>query len=279
MKKLNRITKVITIITCISMLLSMSACSTTPKTLTLATTTSVNDSGLLKVLQPQFEKDTGITLKIIPQGSGQAIETAKKGDADVLLVHSKKAEEEFVSSGYGVKRVPFMYNYFVIVGPESDPAGLNSLADKTATAAFKSISDAKATFISRGDDSGTNKKELTIWDAAKIKPVGDWYNSTGKGMGDVLMMASEKQAYTLTDKATYLSMKDKLQLKILLENSKDLMNQYSVIAVNPDKNKNVNNKGAEEFIKWITSEKTLNLIADYGKTEYGEALFMINFGK
>jgi ABC-type tungstate transport system, permease component len=249
------------------------------KDVTLATTTSVNDSKLLDYLTPYLEKDTGIKLKIIAQGTGQAIKTGENGDADVLIVHDKASEEKFVSEGYGLKRIEFMYNYFVIVGPADDPVGIKASAGDNAAAAFKAIADKKAAFISRGDNSGTNKKELTIWKNASINPSGDWYVSAGKGMGDVLLMANEKNAYTLTDKATYLSMKDKLGLKILLENAKDLFNQYTVIAVNPAKHPGINKEGADAFIKWITSDKTLKLIGEYGKKEYGENLFNINYKK
>lgn len=259
----------------------LTACSsiTGSKSVTLATTTSVNDSGLLDYLNPIFEKDTGLNLKIVAQGTGQAIKTAENGDADVLLVHDKKSEEVFVSQGFGVERVELMYNYYVIVGPKDDPAKIKQSGEKNAAKAFKMISDAKATFISRGDDSGTNKKELKIWKSVKIKPSGDWYISAGKGMGAVLAMASEKNAYTLTDKATYLSMKDKLDLQITLENASDLLNQYSVIAVNPEKLKSVNKKGADKFIEWITSEKALKMIGEYGKDKYGESLFIVNYKK
>jgi tungstate transport system substrate-binding protein len=243
----------------------------------LATTTSVNDSGLLEYLKPLFEKDTGLTLKVIAQGSGQAMKTGENGDADVLFVHSKSAEEEFVTNGHGVKRIELMYNYFTIAGPADDPAGIKGIADGNAAAAFKKIMEKKSSFISRGDDSGTHKKELTIWKAAGIEPSGDWYISAGKGMGDVLMMADEKKAYTLTDKATFLSMKDKLSLEILLENAKDLFNQYTLIQVNPAKHANVNKRGAESFIKWMTKEDTLKKINEFGKDKYGEPLFTVNY--
>lgn len=260
---------------------ALSACSTgvENKNLTLATTTSVDDSGLLDYLKPVFEKDTGIILKIVAQGTGQAIKTAQNGDADVLLVHDKKSEDQFVSEGYGVRRIELMYNYYVIVGPMDDPAGIETMEEKDAGIAFRQIMERKSSFISRGDDSGTNKKELKLWSSQDITPSGDWYVSAGKGMGTVLSMADEKKAYTLTDKATYLSMKDKLNLKIVLENAKDLQNQYSVIAVNPDKLDGVNIKGAEEFINWITSDKALKMIGEYGKDQHGESLFIVNYKK
>lgn len=259
----------------------MAGCAQEPvdKELVLATTTSVHDSGLLETLIPVFEKDTGMTVKIVAQGTGQAIKTAQEGNADVLLVHDKRSEEKFVSEGYGVKRVELMYNYFVLVGPKEDPAGIGGMQDQDAGKALQQIMDAGAAFISRGDDSGTHKKELKLWDAQGIKPAGDWYVSAGKGMGAVLSMASEKKAYTLTDKATYLSMKDKLDLAIVLENAKDLLNQYSVIAVNEANVKGVNQQGAGRFMEWLTADKALQMIGEYGKDKYGENLFTVNYKK
>jgi tungstate transport system substrate-binding protein len=247
--------------------------------LILATTTSVDDSGLLKVLKPEFEKDTGITLEVLAQGTGQALKTAENGDADVLLVHSKKDEEDFVAKGFGLKRIELMYNYFIIVGPKNDPAAIagNSGAKLDAAGALKKIMESKSAFISRGDESGTHKKEKTLWGAVKLTPAGDWYVSAGKGMGAVLLMADEKQAYTLTDKATYLSMRDKLDLKIVVDAAPDLFNQYTIIAVNPQKHEGINQKGAEKFIEWMTSKKALKMIGDYGKAQYGESLFTVNF--
>lgn len=247
--------------------------------MTLATTTSVNDCGLLDYLKPEFEKDTGINLKIVAQGTGQAIKTGENGDADVLLIHAKSAEGKFVSDGYGLERIQLMYNYFVIVGPENDPVGLKNSGEESAAYAFKKISEANSPFVSRGDDSGTHKKEKSLWKEAGFEPSGDWYISAGKGMGAVLSMASEKQAYTLTDKATYLSMKDKLDSEIVLESAKDLLNQYTIIDVNPDKHKGTNSKGAQKFIEWMTSDKALELIAEYGKEEYGDSLFTVNYKK
>jgi tungstate transport system substrate-binding protein len=259
-------------------LFTFTACGVTGNSsITLATTTSVNDSGLLGILQPVFEKDTGIKIKVIAQGTGQAVKTGESGDADVLLIHDRRSEDKFAESGNGIKRIEIMYNYFVIAGPKGDPAGVKAIEGANASKAFAGIEEKKSTFISRGDDSGTNKKELAIWKAENIKPEGQWYVSAGKGMGDVLMMASEKKAYTLTDKATYLSMKDKLDLEILLENAKDLKNQYTIIAVNPEKHKGINSKGAEKFIKWMISQKALDMINEYGKDKYGQSLFTVNY--
>jgi tungstate transport system substrate-binding protein len=248
------------------------------KPLTLATTTSLNDSGLLDYLKPLFEKETSIPLKIIAQGTGQAIKTGESGDADVLFVHDKKSEEKFITDGFGVKRIEVMHNYFVIVGPKEDPAKIKS-SNAGAADAFKLIAETKSKFVSRGDDSGTNKKEKAIWTLAGLTPSGDWYISAGKGMGDVLKMSSELSAYTLSDKSTYLSMKDKLQLDILLQNAPDMKNVYTLMAVNKEKHPSINSDGANKFIKWMTSDKTLNLIKVYGEEKYGEALFTVDFIK
>jgi tungstate transport system substrate-binding protein len=250
-------------------------------TLTLATTTSVDDSGLLKYLKPELEKDTGINIQVLALGTGQALKTGENGDADVLLVHSKKDEEEFVAKGFGLKRIELMYNYFIIVGPKNDPAMIlgNSNEKMDAAGALKKIMESKSAFVSRGDDSGTHKKEKSLWAASKVTPSGDWYISAGKGMGAVLLMADEKQAYTLTDKATYLSMRDKLDLKIVVDAAPDLLNQYTIIAVNPAKHEGINRKGAQKFIKWMTSNKALKMISEYGKKQYGESLFMVNYQK
>lgn len=268
------------VIVLLILLLSFTACGTgtANKTLTLATTTSVNDSGLMEYLRPVFEKDTGMNLKVISQGTGQAVKTGQDGNADVLLIHDKASEEKFVADGYGLKRIEIANNFFIIAGPKDDSAGI--LKQKvTAAEAFKKIADSKAPFVSRGDDSGTHKKELSIWKGINVKPAGDWYVSAGKGMGTVLSMASEKKAYTLTDKATYLSMKDKLDLQVVVDGSKDLLNQYSVIQVNPDKHKGINKKGADKFVKWITSDKALKMIGEFGKDKYGESLFMVDYKK
>lgn len=246
--------------------------------LTLSTTTSLNDTGLYTYLAPILKQDTGIELKVLSQGSGQAIQTAMDGNADLIWVHSKAAEEKFVSEGYGLKRIPVMYNYFVVVGPKDDPAKIKG-SGLDATKAFAKIAESKSKFVSRGDKSGTNTKELSLWTAANIKPAGDWYVSAGKGMGAVLTMASEMKAYTLTDKATYLTMKDKLDLDIVVDATPDLKNQYTIIQVDPKKYSKTNTEASDEFVKWVTSEKVLKLIGEYGKDKYGEPLFIVNYGK
>lgn len=249
---------------------------TTPENpvIRLSTTTSVNDSELLPYLQKEFEADTGYKLEITSAGTGAAIEKGTTGDADVLLVHAKDSEEEFINDGYGVERIPFMYNYFVIVGPAADPAGVKGLQE--ASEAFAAIAAAQAPFISRGDDSGTHKAELKIWETAGITPdpaVDTWYISAGAGMGAVINMASEQQAYTLTDKATYLSHELKDTLELLMEESEEMKNTYSMIAISPDKWPDTNIDGANAFIEWMLSDKATQMINEYGVEEYGQQLF------
>lgn len=246
--------------------------------ITLATTTSVNDSGLLEYLNPILKEDTGINMDIVSQGTGQAIQTAVDGNADVLFVHAKASEEKFIADGFGLERIELMYNYFVIVGPKNDPAGIKG-STVTASEALKKISEKGSKFVSRGDDSGTHKKELALWKTAAIEPKGDWYVSAGKGMGAVLTMADEMQAYTLTDKATFLSMKDDLDLELVLEQQPDLKNQYTLIEVNPAKHPSTNTEAVKAFIAWITSDKVLKLLDEYGVKEFGEALFKVNYTK
>lgn len=270
--------KIMVLIMSILIIISFAGCSREKKSIILATTTSTYDSGLLDYLLPQFEKETGIEVKVLAKGTGEALEIGKKGDADVLLVHAKAKEEQFVKDGYGVERFQVMYNDFIIVGPRSDPAKVKDSAYNDAVGALKLISEAKAKFISRGDDSGTHTKEKDIWKAAGITPSGDWYISAGKGMGAVLQMADEMKAYTLTDRATYLSMKDKLSLEIVTEKNANLFNQYGVIKVNPEKYK-IKDKEAQMFIDWILSDKTQELIGNYGKDKYGQSLFIPNAKK
>jgi len=248
------------------------------RTMILATTTSTQDSGLLDYLLPQFEKDTGIKVKVVAKGTGAALEIGKNLDADCLLVHAKAQEEQFIKDGYGKERFDVMYNDFLIVGPKDDPAKLKTKAPTDAIAALKLINDAKAQFISRGDGSGTETKEKAIWKSAGITPKGSWYIAAGKGMGEVLQMADEKKAYTLTDRATYLSMKDKLDLQIVTEKGKDLLNQYGVIRLN-DPNHKIKEKEADEFITWILSDKIQKFIGEYGVDKYGQQLFIPNAKK
>lgn len=254
------------------MLVAAFGCSQEPenKVVRMSTTTSVNDSGLMAYLQPAFEKATGYTLEITSAGTGAAIEKARMGDADLLLVHSKSAEEEYINEGFGEVRVPFMYNFFIIVGPAEDPAGVAGC--QTAAEAFKAIADAGATFISRGDKSGTNNKELAIWKSIDFDPAGQpWYESIGQGMGQTLTVADEKQAYTLSDKATFLAHDN--DLSMLLEETDDMKNTYSMIVVTAARFPESNVKGAQAFVDWIATDEAKAMIAEYGKAEYGEALF------
>lgn len=245
--------------------------------LILATTTSTQDSGLLEYLLPEFTKDTGIKVKTIAVGTGKAIKMGEDGEADVLLVHDTKSENKFVKDGNSKERHDVMYNDFVIVGPKEDPLKLKEITGENKTEeALRKIQENQATFISRSDDSGTNKKELKLWEGLKVDPKGNWYVEAGAGMGDVLKMASEKKAYTLTDRGTYLSMKDKLNLDVVVEKDKDLKNQYGVMCVNPDKFKNVNSKEAKEFEEWILSSKVQKEIENFKKEEYGQSLFTPN---
>ncbi|NPV84795.1 MAG: tungsten ABC transporter substrate-binding protein [Anaerolineae bacterium] len=244
----------------------------------LATTTSTRDSGLLDILVPQFEKQSGYTVKIIAVGSGQALQMGKEGNADVLLVHSPSSEEEFMTAGYGIQDSLVMYNDFVIVGPADDLAGIKG---KTSTEAFKSIYTTKSLFISRGDDSGTHSREKQIWKKVELTPdpKNGWYLESGSGMTDTLRIASEKHGYTLTDRATYLSLKDTLSLEILVEGDKSLLNIYSVITVNPQKFPMVNHEGAESFADFMLSPDTQIIIAEFGKEKFGQSLFTPAAGK
>jgi len=265
----NRIVLLLVILT---LLFAAFGCKQEPenKVVRMSTTTSVNDSGLMAYLQPAFEKATGYTLEITSAGTGAAIEKARMGDADLLLVHSKSAEEEYINEGFGEVRVPFMYNFFVIVGPADDPAGVAGAT--TAAEAFKAIVDAGATFISRGDKSGTHNKEMAIWKSIEFDPEGQpWYESIGQGMGQTLTIADEKQAYTISDKATFLAHEDSLSM--LLEETDDMKNTYSMIVVTAERFADSNVKGAQAFVDWIATDEARQMIAEYGKAEYGEALF------
>jgi tungstate transport system substrate-binding protein len=248
--------------------------------LILATTTSTQDSGLLDVLIPVFEQETGYKVKVVAVGTGQALQMGQEGNADVLLVHAPSSEKTYMDSGFGKDRLLVMHNDFILVGPSSDPAGVRGDADSVD--AFKKIAVAGATFISRGDKSGTNTKELAIWKSAGLDPAGQkpsWYVESGQGMGATLTVASEKSAYTLTDRATYLANKANLQLDILVEKDKSLLNVYHVITVNPDKWPKVNYDGAVAFAKWITLSATQNVIGKFGVDKYGQQLFVPDANK
>lgn len=239
----------------------------------LATTTSTENSGLLNTLLPAFEKASGYTVQVIAVGTGKALKMGETGDADVLLVHAPAAEKAFVAAGFGVARRPIMYNDFVIVGPASDPAQIGTVAD--AAEALGSIAAGGATFLSRGDDSGTHKKERGLWTAAKTEPTGTWYRETGQGMGRTLLMTEELDGYTLTDRGTWLAMRDKLKhLRILVEGDQRLHNPYGAIAVNPERHAHVNQRGAAALIDWLGGDDARRLIANYRL--HGEVLFHPN---
>ncbi len=252
-----------------------------PQTLRLATTTSTADSGLLDAILPDFEKQYNAKVDVVAVGTGQALKLGQNGDADVVLVHARKQEDAFVAAGYGINRRDVMYNDFIIVGPTADPASIKGLPK--AADAFKAIAAKQAIFDARGDASGTSTKELGIWASANISPTTqiNWYKSLGQGMGETLITANEQGGYTLSDRGTYLSMKDKLpNLAVLvggatIDENKDkaLLNPYGVIPVNPDKHAGINAALAEQFAAWITSPETQAKIGAYGKDKFGQPLF------
>jgi tungstate transport system substrate-binding protein len=243
-----------------------------PAKLILATTTSTQDSGLLDVILPDFEAQAGADVDVVAVGTGQALQLGTDCNADVVLVHARAREDKFMADGDGVRRDDVMFNDFIILGPPSDPAGIKGMTDGAAALAM--IAEAQAPFISRGDDSGTHTKELAVWKAAGIEPAGDWYISAGQGMGAVLTMANEQQAYTLSDRATYLARTlEGTELEIAVEGDPVLFNPYGVIVVNPEKCSNVNADLANQFADWIISVPTQELIAAFGQEEFGQSLF------
>ncbi|MGQ0630073.1 MAG: substrate-binding domain-containing protein [Sporichthyaceae bacterium] len=265
----------------IAALLVVSGCtdgdeSASAKTLILATTTSTQDSGLLDVLLPAFTRDTGLTVKPVAVGSGQAIELGERGEADVLLVHSPAAEEELVAAGLTGRRLLVMHNDFVVLGPQDDPAGTEDLS---APDIFKKVAESEEVFVSRGDDSGTHTKEKSLWSAAGIEPAGDWYTSTGQGMAATLRIADEREGYTLSDRATFLTQQDTLDLKIVGEGDPELLNVYHVIEMTEKAGDKVRTGGAVAFADWIVSASAQQLIGDFGKAEYGQSLFTPDAGK
>ena len=244
-----------------------------PQTLILATTTSTYDSGLLDFLLPDFEAQHNAKVEVIAVGTGQAIKTAEQGDADVILVHARAREDKLVAEGYGVNRQDVMYNDFVIIGPEDDPAGIQGMTE--AAAALAKIAETQTPFASRGDESGTHCKEKAIWEKAGIEPGGGWYFSLGQGMGETLTFANEKGVYTLTDRGTYLFRQDGLELPVLVEGDPILFNPYGVIAVNPEKHPHVKYELAMKFIEWLTSVDTQGKIGQFRHSS-GESLFHPN---
>jgi tungstate transport system substrate-binding protein len=264
----------------IAAMAAIPAASAQDKSIIVSSTTSTQDSGLFGHILPLFKAKTGITVKVLAQGTGQALDTGRRGDADVVFVHAKSAEEKFLSEGQGVKRYPVMYNDFVLVGPKSDPAGVKG--GKDIVAALKAIKSKSAPFISRGDRSGTHIAELNLWKAAgidiekglSVKDLGPWYKAIGQGMGAALNTASASNSYVLTDRGTWLSFKNRGDLIVAVEGDKRLFNQYGVMLVNPDKHPNVKRDLGQAFIDWLISPEGQKAIADYKIN--GEQLFYPN---
>jgi len=242
----------------------------------LATTTSTQDSGLLDVIIPVFESNTGYKIKPIAVGSGQAIAMGEKGEADVLLTHAPDAEKEIVDAGAVISRRLVMHNDFIIIGPAEDPAQIKG---KKINETLPAIAETENVFISRGDDSGTDKLEKKLWKQAGIEPSGTWYQETGAGMGQTLAVANEKKGYTITDRATYLAQKDNLSLEILVEGDAKLLNIYHVMEVNPENFDKVNHEGAKAFADFLLSDEGQSIISEFGKDKFGQALFFADGGK
>lgn len=243
----------------------------------LATTTSLENSGLLDFILPGFTEKYGIEVKVVAVGSGAALQMGADGEADVILAHAKAQEEALVAAGHGVERFDVMYNDFVIIGPPDDPAGLANYARGDVLAGFQLITDTESIFVSRGDDSGTHIMEVNLWNKIGAgEPTDRWYISVGQGMGDVIIMANELEGYTLTDRATYLAMKNNIDMVIVVEEDPKLLNQYGVIAVNPEKGKRINGPAAARFVQWILSDQTQDLISQFGVEEFGRPLFYPN---
>jgi tungstate transport system substrate-binding protein len=278
MKSVSSVWTALLVIAVLFGVIAASPASAQQKNIILATTTSTQDSGLLDVLIPMFEKKTGYFVKTIAVGSGQAMAMGQKGGADVLLVHSPEAEQKFVADGFGVNRRLVMHNDFIVVGPPADPAGIKSA--KTTIDAFKKIADAGALFMSRGDNSGTHAKEKQIWKVAGINQEGQkWYQQTGLGMGQTLNVSSEKKTYTLADRGTYLALKKNLQLDILKEGDAVLLNIYHVIEVSPAKWPRVNVAGGKAFADFMVSSDAQAVIKTFGVEKFGGALFFPDAGK
>ena len=256
-------------------LMSWTPAQAQEKSIVVASTTSTQDSGLFGHILPLFKAKTGIDVKVVAQGTGQALDTGKRGDADVVFVHAKPQEEKFVAEGFGVKRFDVMYNDFVVIGPKSDPAGIKG--GKDALAAFKAIYDKGAPFVSRGDKSGTHAAELALWKATGLDPAGSkpsWYREIGQGMGAALNTAGAMRAYVLSDRGTWLSFKNRGDLEIVVEGDKRLFNQYGIILVNPQKHPHVKKELGQQFIDWVISKEGQDAIKAY--TINGQQLFFPN---
>jgi len=263
---------------CLALALACASSALAQRFITVASTTSTEQSGLFKHLLPIFEQESGIEVRVVALGTGQALDVARRGDADVVFVHAKSAEEEFLREGHGVQRFPVMYNDFVIVGPKSDPVGIAGGAD--APEALRKIKSASAAFVSRGDRSGTHIAEVNLWTMAGVdiaKEKGPWYRETGQGMGPALNTASAMNAYLLSDRATWLAFNNRGELAMLVEGDRRLMNQYGVMLVNPEKHPSVKRADGQAFIDWVVSPKGQAAIADYKIA--GEQLFFPNAGE
>jgi tungstate transport system substrate-binding protein len=252
--------------------LSATTSSNAESLLRLATTTSTANSGLMEYLLPEFKKDTAIEVQTIAVGTGKALRLGQEGDVDIVLVHARNDEQAFIEGGYGIERFDVMYNDFVLVGPPDDPAQIS--ASHSVIEVLKKIRNSKSVFVSRGDDSGTHKKELSLWQKSGFSPQGDWYKSVGQGMGKVIQIANELGAYTMTDRGTWLAYQSKLNLVLLYQGDPPLFNPYGIIAVSPERHAHVNHMGAESLIAWITSIKGQRLIGEF--TVKGEQLFIPN---
>ncbi len=242
-----------------------------PRAITLATTTSTRDSGLLDVLLPRFQQQTGIEVRVVAVGSGQALELGRRGDADVLLTHSPAAEAEFLADGSGIERRPVMHNDFVLVGPPADPAGVRGLT--SISTAFARLAETGATFVSRGDESGTHAKEREIWQQPGAPPRGAWYLSAGGGMAQTLRLASERQAYTLSDRGTFLAHRERLELALLAEGDPLLRNEYAVILLDPKQHPQLQHAAARRFADFLVAPQTQRVIARFGLAKFGQPLF------
>jgi tungstate transport system substrate-binding protein len=252
----------LTVMACMLLFSGLSQAGDHPnKTIKLATTTSTDNSGLLNELLPKFTEDTGYQVHVIAVGTGKALRMGQDGDVDVVLVHARPAEDKFVAEGYGDKRYSVMYNDFVIVGPGSDPAGIAGA--ESAAEALGKIAASQSIFVSRGDDSGTHKKERSLWKTAGIQPEGSWYREAGQGMGKVLQIASEMDGYTLTDRGTWLAYQDKLPLRIAFEGDPVMFNPYGIIAVNPQRHPDTNYEGARALIGWMISPTGQKMIGEF----------------
>jgi tungstate transport system substrate-binding protein len=278
MKKVSMKTKVLVLaVIAVAVIVSIILTTSTPTTLMVATTTSLYDTGLWDDLAPIFEEKHGVKLHVSYAGTGIALEYGKRGDVDAVAIHDKAREEQFVADGYGVERVPFAYNYFLIVGPPDDPAGLRGLSPEDA---FKKLMEVGGgEFVSRGDDSGTHAREKVIWQAAgfdyeSVQQAGTWYIEAGRGMGPTLLMASEKGAYTLTDNGTFLAYEGDLSLEPIVETGAMLLNVYSIIAVSPDRYPETKLDMANNLVAFLVSPEIQELIGNYGVEEYGMPLFM-----